>query len=294
MRTLTTLSAAALAAGLIALTTPSALAAPTAPAAPASSYATITGSGSSWSSIGLADWINDVASKKLIVNYNADGAAVGREEYMQGGQVDFAASDPPFLKQDKLAGTGAEVPEWGYLPITPVLQFGDAKMENGSNNVADYITASFGNGSIGFLEDSYLLNSGYPAVSVRNPAGKFVQPTPADVTAALTKAVINENPKSVNFLQQNLGKVYTNMMPGSYPLASYSYLIVPRTGTKVPPAFTTAAGTSLRAFLRYGLCQGQKGLAALGYAPLPASLVKGGLQQVAHIPGNGSVPASCT
>jgi hypothetical protein len=68
---------------------------------------------------------------------------------------------------------------------------------------------------------------------------------------------------------------------------------VPREYTKIPPVFNDAAGATLSAFLSYGLCQGQAGLAALGYAPLPAALVKGALQQVAHIPGHGSVPASC-
>jgi phosphate transport system substrate-binding protein len=394
LHSLSALSAAALVAGLVAITAPSALAA----TPRASSHETIDGAGTGWSYVALADWINGVKDRGLVVNYDSDGSAEGRQEYMQGGQVDFAASDPPFRNGvDKLAGTGPEIPEWGYsyvpdvaggtafmyhltvaghlvtnlrlsptvlmeiftgaitnwdnaaitkvyghqlpnLAITPVLhsegagdtffftswlatmypqqwnafcdrvhpgikppcgsteyypQFGRAKMENGSNNVADYITSSSGDGSIGLEEDSYALASDYPVVSVLNADGKFVQPTAANVTTALTKAVINENPKSKNFLQQNLSGVYTNKAPGSYPLASYSYLIVPREGTKIPPVFNYAAGATLSALLSYGLCQGQHGLAALGFAPLPASLVKGALQQVGLIPGHGTVPASC-
>jgi ABC-type phosphate transport system substrate-binding protein len=394
LRSLSALSAAALVAGLVAITAPSALAATPG----ASSHETITGAGTSWSYIALADWINAVADRGLVVDYNTGGSAGGRQEYMQGGQVDFAGSDSPFWSgPDKLAGNGAEIPEWGYsyvpdvaggtafmyhltvggklvrnlrlsplvlmeiftgaitnwdnpaitkvyghqlpnLAITPVLhsegdgttfffttwlasmfpaqwnsfcdkvhpgikppcgateyypQFGRAKMENGSNNVADYITSSSGDGSIGLEEDSYALASDYPVVSVLNADGKFVQPTAANVTTALTKAVINENPKSKNFLQQNLSRVYTNKAPGSYPLASYSYLIVPREGTKIPPVFNDAAGATLSAFLSYGLCKGQDGLVALGYAPLPANLVKGALKQVGLIPGHGTVPTSC-
>jgi ABC-type phosphate transport system substrate-binding protein len=92
-------------------------------------------------------------------------------------------------------------------------------------------------------------------------------------------------------LQQNLTRVYTNTSPNSYPLASYSYFIVPREGTTLPTNFTRAKGLTLSAFLDVAVCrQGQSQLAQLGYAPLPSTLVKGALLQVGHIPGHGQVP----
>jgi len=40
---------------------------------------------------------------------------------MEGSQVDFAASDPPFRDgEDELAGTGAEIPQYGYSYIPDV------------------------------------------------------------------------------------------------------------------------------------------------------------------------------
>ena len=54
--------------------------------------------------------------------------------------------------------------------------FAGAKSENGSNNVATYITASYGNGAIGYDEYAYALNSHYPVVKVLNPAGYYVLP----------------------------------------------------------------------------------------------------------------------
>ena len=90
---------------------------------------------------------------------------------------------------------------------------------------------------------------------------------------------------------QNLDKVYTYTNPASYPLASYSYLIVPRTGTRLPANFTKAKGLTLSAFVAFALCGGQRHLSQLGYAPLPAALVRGGLQQAAHIPGHGTIPS---
>ena len=120
--------------------------------------------------------------------------------------------------------------------------FKGAKSENGSNNVATYITASYGNGAIGYDEYAYALNSHYPVVKLLNPAGYYVLPTASNVAVALTKAVINENASSPDFLQQNLDSVYTFTDPRSYPLSSYSYLIVPRAGTHQPTNFTPGQG----------------------------------------------------
>jgi ABC-type phosphate transport system substrate-binding protein len=169
-------------------------------------------------------------------------------------------------------------------------------MEDGSSNVTGYISALDGQGSIGYTEDAYALASGLPALELQNPDGKYVLPTPANDATALTAATINEDASNVNYLQQNLAKVYTNKAAGSYPLASFSYLIVPRAGIKVPPIFNDAAGRSLSTFIDYAVCQGQKQLSGLGYAPLPASLVTGALEQAAHIPGHVPPPtlAACT
>ena len=138
-------------------------------------------------------------------------------------------------------------PPCGQTEFYP--QFGNARAENGSNNVVAYITSSFGNGSIGYVEYSYALNANAPVAQLRNPAGRYVLPTAANITTALTKAVINLEAHSVDFLQQNLDKVYTYTNPASYPLASYSYLIVPRKGTHLPTDFTAAKGHTLRAFV---------------------------------------------
>lgn len=355
----------------------------------AGSYIAISGSGSSWSSVALDQWQQDLRPSGLVINYNPDGSAAGRADYM-ANQDDFAGSDPPFRNgHDQLGGTGAEHPTQGYsyipdtaggtafmyhievgghlitnlrlsgltlmdiftgqitnwddkritkdygaqlpnLPITPVIRsdgsgatffftrwmahmfpsqwnafckkvkpsvslpcgqtefyplFPGAKSENGSNNVATYITASYGNGAIGYDEYAYALNSHYPVVKLLNPAGYYVLPTASNVAVALTKAVINENSSSPDFLQQNLDSVYTFTDPRSYPLSSYSYLIVPRKGTHEPTNFSNSKGKSLSTFADYFLCAGQREVAALGYSPLPLNLVTGGLLQSSKIPG---------
>jgi ABC-type phosphate transport system substrate-binding protein len=172
----------------------------------------------------------------------------------------------------------------------------NVKAENGSTNMADFITSSYANGAIGYDEYAYALNSDYPVVSVLNPAGYYVQPTAGNVAVALTKAQIVEQPNLPDFLQQNLDDVYTFKDPRSYPLSSYSYLIVPRVtpGKPYPYAWHTGDGLSLSTFIDYFLCAGQADAANLGYSPLPLGLVKGGLLQVTHIPGAGSTPNPTT
>lgn len=368
----------------------------------AGNYVTINGSGSSWSEVALDQWSQDVQSQGITVNFNPDGSAQGRQDYIQG-QDDFAASDPPFRDgHDRLAGTGSEIPfAYGYsyipdtaggtafmyhldvggkqltnmrlspktimeiftgqitnwddkaitkdygaqlpsIPITPVVRsdgsgatyfltrwmshlfpsqwdafcskvthgrvssgcgqtefyptsgWGNVKAENGSNNVATYITSSYANGAIGYDEYAYALNSKYPVVKVLNPAGYYVLPSASNVAVALTKAQIVEDPHSVNFLQQNLDSVYTFTDKRSYPLSSYSYLVVPKLGTKAPPTFSDAKGKTLSTFIDFFLCGGQRQVAPLGYSPLPKNLVQGGLLQSDKIPGHIAGPNPST
>jgi hypothetical protein len=170
--------------------------------------------------------------------------------------------------------------------------WGNVQAENGSNNVATYITSSYANGAIGYDEYAYALNSHYPVVSISNPAGYYVQPSASNVAIALTQAVINNNKNDPDYLQQNLNSVYTFTDPRSYPLSSYSYLIVPKTGTKEPTQFanTPGAGATLSQYIDFFLCGGQKQSAALGYSPIPLNLVEGGLYQAALIPGHVPEP----
>ena len=162
--------------------------------------------------------------------------------------------------------------------------WGASVSQNGSNNVASYISASYGQGAIGYVEYAYALVAHWPVARIRNPAGRYVLPAAGNVTLALKRAIINENPRSPEFLHQALDQVYTCRNPRSSPLSSY--LIVPRAGTKIPINFTKGAGRTLSVYVDYLLCRGQRQSAELGYAPLPPNLVKAGLQQVSHIPGH--------
>ena len=60
-----------------------------------------------------------------------------------------------------------------------------------------------------------------------NKAGYFTLPTQYNVAVALTKAQINTDKNSPDYLLQDLDNVYTYGDTRTYPLSSYSYMIIP-------------------------------------------------------------------
>jgi phosphate transport system substrate-binding protein len=154
--------------------------------------------------------------------------------------------------------------------------FGASKNQSGSDGVANFVSAPYNNGAITYVEYGYALQRNFPVVSVLNQAGYFTQPTAENVAIALTKATINAD------RTQNLGGVYRNADPRTYPVSSYSYMIVPTT-TAAP--FTTGKGETLGRFINYFLCTGQQKAKQLGYSPLPPNLVGFGFEAESKIPG---------
>src|SRR4029078_12744093 len=86
---------------------------------------------------------------------------------------------------------------------------------------------------------------------------------------------------------QNLEGVYTFPDARSYPVSSYSYMIVPTT-TAAP--FTPDKGKTLSKFILYFVCVGQQKAAQLGYSPLPKNLVQIAFNSVNKIPGHAAPP----
>lgn len=160
--------------------------------------------------------------------------------------------------------------------------FGNAKGQNGSAGVAGYVSQDYGEGAITYVEYSYALESGFPIAKVLNSSGYYIEPTASAVAVALMQAQINQDPGSPDYLTQILDGVYNNADARSYPLSSYSYMIVP---TQVGGVFTAPKGGSLGTFANYMLCEGQQQAEALGYSPLPMNLVMAGFDQIKRIPG---------
>lgn len=161
--------------------------------------------------------------------------------------------------------------------------FDGAKSLNGSIGVSSYISADYGDGAIGYVEYSYALNAGFPVVKVLNSAGYYTEPTQYAVAVALLQARINDDESNPDtYLTQNLDNVYTDADPRTYPMSSYSYMIIP---TSTSSGFDEDSGYTLADFAYYFLCQGQQQAGELGYSPLPVNLVQAGFEQVLKIPG---------
>jgi phosphate ABC transporter phosphate-binding protein len=181
-----------------------------------------------------------------------------------------------------LCNASGRAPECGpssYWPTT-----GNMIAQNGDLGVAGYVAQSYAEGAIGYVNYSYALNAKFPVAQMLNAAGYYTEPTPENVAVSLLKAQVDttdvNNPAL--YLTENLTGVYTDSDPRTYPLSSYSYLILP---TTVAGQFTTAKGATLAAFSYYAMCQGQQQSASLGYSPMPINLVEASFAQISKIPG---------
>jgi phosphate ABC transporter phosphate-binding protein len=165
--------------------------------------------------------------------------------------------------------------------------FDGSQARDKSDGVANFVSAPSNNGSITYVEYGYALERGFPVASILNAAGYYRQPTAENVTIALTEARINLDRTQV------LDDVYRNPDPRSYPVSSYSYMIVP---TSTAGGFTPAKGETLGKFIHYSLCAGQQKAKRLGYAPLPPNLVQFGFDAARLIPGAPAPPpiSECT
>jgi ABC-type phosphate transport system substrate-binding protein len=171
--------------------------------------------------------------------------------------------------------------ETEYFPLNCGKSSGNEKAQAGSDGVMNLIKSKDANGSIGIEEYSYPLLSNYPAAKLLNQAGYFTLPTQYNVAVALTKAVIDNDPTSANYLTQNLDHVYTNPDPRTYALSSYVYAIIP-TATN-DSRMTTAKRQTLADFLYYSICQGQAEIGPIGYSSLPINLVQAGFAQIGKL-----------
>ena len=158
--------------------------------------------------------------------------------------------------------------------------FGGSVGQSGSDGVANYVhNESTGRGAVTYVETGYALQRGRPVAFMLNASGNYALPTSSNVSIALKAATLNGDGT------QNLDGVYTNGDPSTYPVSSYSYMIVPTAG--IDPA----KGDVLGRFMIYFACDGQRKADQLGYAPLPQNLVEVVFDRVRKVPGAPEPPA---
>ncbi|MFD9071046.1 phosphate ABC transporter substrate-binding protein PstS [Streptomyces lasiicapitis] len=170
----------------------------------------------------------------------------------------------------------------GMTSNYPLLSGSSMVSKSGSLGVSGHVRQPSGEGAITYVEYSYAIKTGFPVAKMLNKKGYYVEPTASSVAVGLTGARINNDKNSPNYLTQILDGVYRNGDARTYPLSSYSYMILP---TKEEEGFTKSKGNSLGTFGRYFLCDGQQQAEELGYSPLPKNLVQAGFAQVRRVPG---------
>jgi phosphate transport system substrate-binding protein len=129
-------------------------------------------------------------------------------------------------------------------------------------------------GALGYVELAYAVTNKLPVASIKNSAGKFIEPTIASTTAAAAGAANN---MPADF------RVSLTNAPGdtAYPIASFTWLLV----YKDQP--NEEKGKLLTKFLWWAIHDGQKYPSDLLYAPLPAPVVKLIEAKVKQITFNG-------
>jgi len=115
--------------------------------------------------------------------------------------------------------------------------------------------------SIGYVEFVYAKTNKLSVASLKNAQGEFIEPSLSSLTAA-AQSFLASMPQDYRMsLSNSKGK-------GSYPLSSFTYLLIWEDLTHTPK------GAPLVKFLKWALSDGQTKASQLDYAPLPSALVK--------------------
>lgn len=114
-------------------------------------------------------------------------------------------------------------------------------------------------GALGYVEYGYAKNNNLTMAVLQNKAGNFV--TPDDASAAETLAAVE--------LPENLRAFIINPEgDNSYPIVTYTWILVYKDYDDPEKA------KAMEAMIQYGLTQGQEQAPALGYVPLPKTVVE--------------------
>jgi phosphate transport system substrate-binding protein len=151
-------------------------------------------------------------------------------------------------------------PAWATKPGTgKEVQWPVGLGAKGNEGVAGQVKQT--PGAVGYAELAYATQNKLSTATIRNPAGQFVAPTIASVTAAAAGAAARM-PANTDYRVSIVNAAGV----GAYPISSFTWIIA---YAKQPDA---AKGRKLVDFLRWALADGQSMAAALDYAPLPDAM----------------------
>jgi len=114
-------------------------------------------------------------------------------------------------------------------------------------------------GAIGYVEYGFATKSNLSMATLENKAGKFVAPSSEAGSVALGQTELPDNLR-----------VFITDPPGdeSYPIVTYTWMLLYKKYDDPNKAI------AMEAMVQYGLTDGQKQAAPIGYIPLPPSVIK--------------------
>lgn len=147
----------------------------------------------------------------------------------------------------------------------------------GSGNQAVAQAISSTDGSIGYVELAYVVQTGMKQAAIKNAAGKFV---PASVQGASAAAAQNSNLSATNF------SITDEPGADTYPIAGFTWTIL-RTSYG-----DAAKGKAVVYLFKWVVTDGQSDGSSLQYAPLPAAVQQLALDNLKTIKAGGQTVLS--
>ncbi len=160
-------------------------------------------------------------------------------------------------------GTGpSKKPDWTKSSATQL-------SGNGNDGVGTTVDTT--PNSIGYVELAYVKSLELKAANVKSHDGEYLAPTTAGAAAAAA-SIAETLPGPLN----DWSAVTITDAPGkgAYPISSFSYILVYKSATDYGGKVTQAELDGFKAWLWWGLHDGQARSETLGYAPLPGPVVK--------------------
>lgn len=161
---------------------------------------------------------------------------------------------------------GAAGAAWKLKSGSTVEWPADTQAGNGNGGVAQLVKTT--KGAVGYVDLSDAKASGLRWAAIKNPAGKFVEPTAESVSAAAEGIEVKDN---LTFSALNAKG------DASYPITAQSWCIVYAKQTD------KTKGDALKAYFKFMLTDGQKLLPEIDFAPVPKSLQDKALAQIEKI-----------
>jgi len=116
-------------------------------------------------------------------------------------------------------------------------------------------------GAVGYVEVAYATQNRLPVAAIRNRAGTFLSPS-VEATTEAAAAVVGQLPPDTDFRLS----IVNAAAPGAYPIASFTYLLVPAHMEECVRA------RALTGLVHWTLTAGGDMARRLEYAPLPPAL----------------------